>query len=39
MSKLVPPASALESPAALLAWAKDNGLVELDVRFVDMCCC
>ncbi|MDQ7028063.1 MAG: type I glutamate--ammonia ligase [Anaerolineae bacterium] len=31
-----PPSSALESPAALLAWAKENDVVELDARFVDL---
>lgn len=36
MAKLVPPDSAKESAAALLKWAKENGVVELDVRFVDV---
>lgn len=36
MSNLVPPASALESPTALLKWANDNEIAELDIRFVDI---
>jgi glutamine synthetase len=36
MAKLVPPAAAKESAAALLKWAQENGVVELDVRFVDV---
>ena len=36
MPNLVPPDSAKQSPAALLAWAKENGIAELDVRFVDV---
>lgn len=33
---LVPPDSAKESAAALLAWANENEIVEVDVRFVDI---
>lgn len=33
---LVPPASAKASPAALLKWAVDNDILELDLRFVDI---
>lgn len=36
MSKLVPPDSAMESAESLLAWAKENEIVEIDVRFVDV---
>lgn len=36
MAKFVPPESALESPAALLKWAKENEVEEIDVRFVDI---
>lgn len=36
MSELVPPDSAKESAAALLAWAKENDVAELDARFVDI---
>ena len=36
MAKLVPPASATESASALLSWARDNDIVELDARFVDI---
>ncbi|MGJ3239456.1 MAG: type I glutamate--ammonia ligase [Anaerolineae bacterium] len=36
MPKYVPPASATESPAALLSWAKENEIAEIDVRFVDI---
>lgn len=36
MPNYVPPASAIESPAALLAWAKENEIAEIDVRFVDI---
>jgi glutamine synthetase len=33
---LVPPADVAASPAELLAWAKQNGVVEVDVKFVDV---
>ncbi len=36
MTSLVPPDSAKESPAALIAWAKENEVVEFDARFVDV---
>lgn len=36
MSNYLPPASAKESAEALLKWAKENELVELDLRFVDI---
>lgn len=36
MPNLVPPSDAKASPAALLAWANENGIRELDVRFVDI---
>ncbi len=36
MTSMVPPDSALESPAALLSWAKENEVAELDLRFVDI---
>lgn len=36
MASLVPPDSAKESPAALIAWANENEVVELDLRFVDI---
>ena len=36
MAELVPPSSALESPASLLAWAKENDISEIDARFVDI---
>lgn len=36
MSKFLPPASALESPAALLKWANEHEIAELDLRFVDI---
>ena len=36
MARYVPPESAMESPAALLAWANENDIVELDMRFVDI---
>lgn len=36
MAKLVPPAEAKASPAALLKWASENNVAELDVRFVDI---
>ena len=36
MANLVPPDSAKKSAAALLAWAKENEILELDIRFVDV---
>ncbi|MEL6526266.1 MAG: glutamine synthetase, partial [Chloroflexota bacterium] len=36
MARLVPPDSAMESAESLLAWAKENEIVEIDVRFVDV---
>ena len=36
MTTLVPPDSAKESAGALLAWAKENDIAELDARFVDI---
>ncbi len=36
MTKLVPPADAKKSPAALLEWARENGVQEVDVRFPDI---
>ncbi len=33
---LVPPGDVAASPSALLAWAKENGVVEVDVKFVDV---
>jgi len=36
MTNLVPPDSAKESAAALIAWAKENDIVEFDARFVDI---
>jgi glutamine synthetase len=36
MANLVPPDSAKKSAAALLAWAKENEILELDSRFVDV---
>ncbi|MBI5667395.1 MAG: type I glutamate--ammonia ligase [Chloroflexi bacterium] len=33
---LVPPADVRASPAALLEWAKRNGVVEVDVKFTDV---
>ncbi|MCA9912227.1 MAG: type I glutamate--ammonia ligase, partial [Anaerolineae bacterium] len=36
MTKLVPPDSALESPAALLSWARETEIAEFDFRFVDL---
>jgi glutamine synthetase len=36
MPKYVPPASAKESPDALIAWAKENGVEEFDIRFTDL---
>lgn len=36
MAKYVPPASAMESSTALLKWAQENEVEEIDVRFVDI---
>lgn len=36
MTSLIPPESALESPEALLKWAKENEVIELDARFTDV---
>ena len=36
MARYVPSVSAKESPAALLAWANENDIVEIDLRFVDI---
>ena len=36
MSSLVPPDAAKESAAALLAWANENDIDEIDLRFVDI---
>ncbi|MCU0512628.1 MAG: type I glutamate--ammonia ligase [Anaerolineae bacterium] len=36
MAKFVPPDSATASAAALVQWAKESGIVELDLRFVDI---
>jgi glutamine synthetase len=36
MTTLVPPAEAKESPEALLKWASENGVEELDIRFTDI---
>ena len=36
MARYVPSVSAKESPAALLAWANENDIVEIDMRFVDI---
>jgi glutamine synthetase len=36
MTDYIVPDSAKASPAALLSWAKSNGVQELDVRFVDI---
>lgn len=36
MAKYVLPDSAKESPAAFLAWCKENGVEELDARFIDI---
>jgi glutamine synthetase len=33
---LVPPADVAAAPAELLKWAKKNGVVEVDVKFVDV---
>lgn len=36
MAKYVLPDSAKESPAAFLSWCKENGVEELDARFIDI---
>jgi glutamine synthetase len=36
MTDFVPPASAKETPTAILKWAKENGVEELDIRFTDI---
>lgn len=36
MTNLIPHRSAMESPAAILAWAEENEVQELDMRFVDI---
>ena len=36
MARFTLPDSAKESPAAILAWAQENEVVELDMRFVDI---
>ena len=36
MASFLPPASATESPTSLLAWAHENDIVEVDLRFVDI---
>lgn len=33
---LVPPADVIKSPAALLEWARQNGVLEIDVKFTDV---
>ncbi|HVU10407.1 MAG TPA: glutamine synthetase beta-grasp domain-containing protein, partial [Phototrophicaceae bacterium] len=33
---LTPPADVASSPAALLKWARENGVKEVDVKFVDI---
>jgi glutamine synthetase len=35
-SGLIPPAKVADSPAALLKWAKENGVAEVDVKFTDI---
>src|SRR5512135_1296426 len=35
-TKLVPPAHAAKSPAALLQWAREQGVQEVDVKFSDI---
>lgn len=32
----VPPADVVKSPAALIEWAKQNGVLEVDVKFTDV---
>jgi glutamine synthetase len=34
--ELIPPASAADSPAELLSWAKAQGVQEVDVKFTDL---
>ncbi|PJF22281.1 MAG: type I glutamate--ammonia ligase [Phototrophicales bacterium] len=36
MGEFTLPASAKESPEALLKWAKENGVEEVDIRFTDL---
>lgn len=36
MNRLVPPDSAKRSAEALLKWARENAIAELDLRFVDI---
>ncbi len=36
MGEFTLPDSAKSSPSALLGWARENGVVELDVRFTDI---
>jgi glutamine synthetase len=36
MTDFVPPASAKETPSALLKWAQESGVEELDIRFTDI---
>jgi len=36
MPRYVPPASAKGSPEALIKWARENNIQEVDVRFVDI---
>ena len=33
---LVPPADIAASPSALLDWARENGVIEVDVKFTDI---
>ena len=36
MTTLVPPAEAKATPAAILKWATENGVEEIDIRFTDI---
>lgn len=36
MTTLVPPAEAKATPAAILQWATENGVEEIDIRFTDI---
>jgi glutamine synthetase len=36
MSQYVIPSEAKQSPAALLAWCVENGIQEIDARFIDI---
>jgi glutamine synthetase len=36
MTDFVPPASAKASPTAILKWARETGVEELDIRFTDI---